>query len=190
MKNTNFSEVLESYNINEDPDLIAIESYIYAAFESDAAEVKTNLRKLAKAKAENDDAAVREAKKDVDDSIREINNNANNEKDARKKEKLKKAAKLAGVIAGTLATAATINVAVKKIRDKSIAKQTIDTLVKQYKEFEGEKPSKETLRDYVNDNLETLRGTPGQSDRKVNNAIKLFNKIINKMDLAETDDED
>ena len=102
---------LENYLIIDDPDLIAVESFIYAAFESDtssARELKTNLRKLANAKANNDKDAIKEAKEDVDDNIKEINKAANEEKDSQRKAKLKKVAKIGGIIASTIVTASTI----------------------------------------------------------------------------------
>ena len=187
-----YAATLESYIIIDNPDMIAIESIIYGAFESETSsvsELKTNLRRLAKAKAENDDNATREAKNAVDENIDNISEAAKNEKDNRKKEKLKKAIKIGAIIAGTLASAATINIAVNKIRTNSVLKQTLDLLCKQNEEATGEKPSKDMLREFVSDSFNATRGAPGMSDRKLNNTLKICNKLINKMDLPETDED-
>ena len=121
----NFVEALESYTIIDDPDVIAIESVIYGALESDngGAELKKNLRKLAKAKAKDDKDAIREAKNDVDESIRELNNEANKEKDEVKKEKLKEIVKVGAIIAGTLYVAKNINAAIKELKKSNTIKQ-------------------------------------------------------------------
>lgn len=114
-----FSATLESYTIIDDPDLIAVESFIYGAFESDiscAKELKTNLNKLAKAKASGDESEIREAKEDVKDSIEDVNKAAAEEKNAERKAKLKKIAKIGGAIAGTIAATVTIAAVAKKVK--------------------------------------------------------------------------
>ena len=114
-----YASALENYAISDNEELIAIEAFIYGAFESDtssSADLKKNLRKLANAKARDDYEEVKEAKRDVDENISELNRAAVSEKDAKKKEKLKKAAKIGGIIAATLAVAATAAVAIKKLK--------------------------------------------------------------------------
>ena len=121
----NYCEVLESYTIIDDPDVIAIESFIYSALESDtseansdAKELKANLNKLVRAKKSGDQSEIKQAKDDVNDSIKDVNEAANKEKDLKRKARLKKIAKIGGIIAGTLATAATVAVVAKKLKDK------------------------------------------------------------------------
>lgn len=124
-----YADVLESYTIIDDPDVIAIESFISYALESenseansDARELKTNLNKLVRAKKSGDKSEFKKAKDDVDDSIKDVNDAANKEKDLKKKARLRKIAKIGGIIAGSLATAATVAVVAKKLKDKKDAR--------------------------------------------------------------------
>lgn len=124
-----YSEVLESYTIIDDPDMIAIESFIYSALESDVSSVnklKTNLNKLVKAKASGNETAVKQAKEEVEENVRDVNEEAANEKDAKRKAKLKKFAKIGGIIAGTIVVAASVAAVAKKIKDNKNAVRTTD----------------------------------------------------------------
>lgn len=123
MKNLDFGEALESYSIIDDPDVIAVESFIYSALESDNSSVrnlKSDLNKLVKAKASGNETAVKQAKEDVKDSIEDVKNEAEQEKNSTRKAKLKKFAKIGGIIAGTIAAAATVAVVAKKIKDNKL----------------------------------------------------------------------
>jgi hypothetical protein len=129
-----YAEALESYTIIEDPDLIAVESFIYSAFESDMSAVKklkAKLTKLAKAKSKNDKEEVAEAKREVDDAVEDLNEAANDEADARKKAKMKKLAKAGAITAGAIATVATIATVAKKIRDGKDRKAEISRRVEE-----------------------------------------------------------
>ena len=124
MWDCNYSEVLESYNIIDDPDLIAVEAFIYEAMESDISSVnklKNNLNKLVKAKASGNEAAVKQAKDEVEENVKDVNEEAAKEKDAKRKAKLKKFAKIGGIIAGTIVAAAAVGVVAKKIKDGKAA---------------------------------------------------------------------
>ena len=113
---------LESYMISDNEDLIAIESSISYALESDnsyVSKLKSKLNKLAKSKASENDKEIKEAKKEVDEVLSELAEMAEEEEDATKKNALKKVAKIGGTIASTIVLAATITVAAKKLKDKN-----------------------------------------------------------------------
>ena len=173
MGNNIFTEVLESYTIIDDPNVIAIESIIYEALESDTAksDLKKNLRALTKAKANNDDASVKEAKKDVDESIRELNSEANKEKDENKKAKLKKAAKIGAIIAGTVATAASIAVAAKMIKNNKNLKNELDAIVKDNSDLADKYGSVIKERDSARRRVYELLDDLGKIDEVRRNAV-------------------
>ena len=128
-----YASMLESYSIIDDTDLIAVESCIYTALESNSSittKLKSSLNKLARAKANNDKEEIREAKQEVDENIDEINDQAQNETDNTKKNAMKKVAKIGGVIAATVATAATIAVAANKLKNKNSFEVLTDEEVK------------------------------------------------------------
>lgn len=199
-KNYSFSAVLESYNIIDDPDLIAVEAFIYQAFESDissAKELKTNLNKLAKAKASGDESDLREAKEDVKESIDEVNKAANDEKDAQRKAKLKKIAKIGGIIAGAIATAATIAVVAKNVKERkargaeiekridennAILRKQREELVKAIEDLDSAKASYEK----THANLPKLKKISDEDAKKAADSIKARIPSRLKTDNSET----
>ena len=160
----NFSEALESYMISDDADLIAIESFIYSALESDTSsapnnDLKKNLSKLANAKAKNDDEKVKEVKEEINENIRDLESAAAREKNEKRKAKLKKAAKIGGIIAGTIAVAATLALAIKKLRN--------DKALRDAKAMQE-----------VRDNF--MREHKPEMERKINEVRNEMNEVTNK----------
>ncbi len=178
-----YSAVLESYTIIEDPDLIAVEAFIYGAFESDtssARKLKSNLNKLAKAKANNDKEEIQDAKDEVKESINELNDQAANEKDSKKKDKLKKIAKVGGIIAATIMTAATIHTVAKHIKNNQTSKKEIlERHAANNKKIEElNAKTKEKLDELEKQKAEFAKGF-SERHAKLDSELERITKIVN-----------